>query len=60
MFQQIMFLTVLKKPLYRKDLVNPINVYGKSKVEGEKLISQILKKFIILRTSWIFSDVIIL
>lgn len=43
-------------PYVEEDFVNPINVYGKSKAEGEKLIMEILDKFIILRTSWVFSN----
>ena len=36
------------------DPVNPINVYGKSKLAGEQVITDIASKFIILRTSWVF------
>lgn len=37
------------------DPVNPINVYGKSKAEGERLVREVLNAHIILRTSWVFS-----
>lgn len=37
-----------------EDICNPINMYGKSKLAGEKLIQTICKKYFILRTSWCF------
>lgn len=33
---------------------SPISVYGKSKLEGEKAVSEILEKFFIVRTGWVF------
>jgi len=36
------------------DIPNPINVYGKSKLEGEGRIKSILKNYYILRTSWLY------
>jgi dTDP-4-dehydrorhamnose reductase len=33
---------------------NPINTYGKSKAKGEYYIIKLLKKFYIIRTSWLF------
>ena len=36
------------------DHPNPINVYGKSKWEGEKYIQEILDKYFIVRTSWLY------
>ena len=41
-------------PYTETDPVSPINVYGKSKAEGERQIRSILKKHIILRTSWLY------
>ena len=32
----------------------PLNIYGKSKLDGEIAVSSILDKFFILRTSWVF------
>lgn len=37
------------------DDTNPINVYGWSKLEGEKLIREILPNHYIIRTSWLYS-----
>jgi dTDP-4-dehydrorhamnose reductase len=39
-----------------KDVPNPINEYGKSKLLGEKFIQNILEKFYIIRTSWLYSE----
>ena len=33
---------------------HPLNVYGKSKLEGEKAVSSLLEKYFIVRTSWVF------
>ncbi len=43
-------------PYTENDVTNPINVYGKSKREGEKYIEKILKKYFIIRTSWLYSE----
>ncbi len=32
----------------------PLNVYGKSKLEGELAVSGLLEKYFIVRTSWVF------
>lgn len=36
------------------DKPNPINAYGRSKLEGEEIIQNLLKKYLILRTSWLY------
>lgn len=36
------------------DIPSPINIYGKSKLLGERLIQQNTDKFYIFRTSWLF------
>jgi dTDP-4-dehydrorhamnose reductase len=36
------------------DNTNPINVYGESKLAGEKYIQWIMNKFYIVRTSWLY------
>ncbi|MBR2140364.1 MAG: dTDP-4-dehydrorhamnose reductase [Phascolarctobacterium sp.] len=36
------------------DIPNPINVYGKTKYEGEKAVQNILDKYFVVRISWVF------
>ncbi len=36
------------------DVPNPINVYGKTKLEGEVAVQKILEKYFIVRISWVF------
>jgi dTDP-4-dehydrorhamnose reductase len=45
-----------KEPYKETDIPNPINVYGESKLKGEQYIQSILKRFFILRTSWLYSE----
>ena len=33
---------------------SPLNIYGKSKLDGELVVSKILKKYFILRIAWVF------
>jgi dTDP-4-dehydrorhamnose reductase len=42
------------KPYTPFDNTHPINTYGESKLAGEKYIQWILKKFSIIRTSWLY------
>ena len=42
-------------PLKETDPVNPQSVYGKSKLEGERILMEILPESIIVRTSWLYS-----
>ena len=44
------------KPYAEYDKTNPLNVYGKSKLLGEKFLKKFSKKFLVIRTSWIFSN----
>lgn len=38
------------------DETNPKNVYGKTKLEGELYIQEILEKYYIVRISWVFGE----
>lgn len=42
-------------PYSEEDCPNPVNVYGQSKLDGEKAIQQIGQGFLIFRTSWVYS-----
>jgi len=37
------------------DLPNPLNIYGSSKLAGERAISEVGGAYLILRTSWVYS-----
>lgn len=38
-----------------EDKTNPINAYGKSKLQGERYIQGLLERYFIVRTSWLYS-----
>ncbi len=40
-------------PYIETDICDPINIYGKTKLEGENLIRTLLNNFFIIRISWI-------
>jgi len=42
-------------PYNESDETNPLNVYGKSKLLGEKLIQKFADKYVIIRVSWVYS-----
>jgi len=44
-----------KTPYKEEDIVSPLGVYGKTKLEGEQFLQKQHEKHIILRTSWVFS-----
>ena len=44
------------KLLKEDDIANPINVYGVTKLDGEKAVINILDEHFILRTSWLYSE----
>lgn len=44
------------KLLQEDDLTTPINTYGKTKLDGEYAIAQILNEAFIIRTSWLYSE----
>lgn len=43
-----------KTPLVENDPIGPKSAYGKTKLEGEKFIEEILDKYFILRTAWLY------
>ncbi|WP_262890108.1 dTDP-4-dehydrorhamnose reductase [Winogradskyella haliclonae] len=45
-----------KTPYIEEDYTNPINVYGKTKRDGELEIEKTLEKYFIIRTSWLYSQ----
>lgn len=44
------------KPYVETDCVDPINVYGKTKLLGEQAIFDVQPKGVIIRTSWLYSE----
>ena len=44
-----------RKPYTTTDRTNPINEYGKSKLQGELYIQDLLVEHYIIRTSWLYS-----
>lgn len=42
-------------PYHEDDAPNPLSVYGKTKLEGERLIQKCHAKHIIFRTSWVYA-----
>ena len=45
-----------QSPIKPEDIPNPINVYGESKLKGEKLAFAKNPKTIIIRTAWVYSE----
>jgi dTDP-4-dehydrorhamnose reductase len=45
---------VSSRPYQEHDLPNPLSVYGKTKLAGEKFVQCLCSRFFILRTSWIY------
>ncbi len=43
-------------PYTESDTPNPQTIYGKTKLDGEKAIQKICKRFLILRTAWLYSE----
>lgn len=43
-----------KEPYLENDEPKPLSAYGKSKLEGEKFVQSILKRYLIIRSSWLF------
>lgn len=43
-----------KTPYKEIDMPNPISIYGDSKLKGEHYVGELLKKYFIIRTSWLY------
>jgi dTDP-4-dehydrorhamnose reductase len=43
-------------PYSEADIPHPKNVYGQTKLQGEQIIQDILEKYYIIRTSWVYSE----
>jgi len=41
-------------PYIETDKTNPLSIYGKSKLRGEQYITEMLDKYYIIRTSWLY------
>ena len=44
------------EPYQPNDETDPLNIYGQSKLAGEKVLINNANKFLLLRTSWVFSE----
>ena len=43
-------------PYTEFDATNPLGMYGKTKLEGEKFVQQFADKYFIIRTAWLYGD----
>ncbi|MDD4778424.1 MAG: dTDP-4-dehydrorhamnose reductase [Fermentimonas sp.] len=42
-------------PYKESDNVNPLSVYGETKLEGEKVLQSLATEWVVIRTSWLYS-----
>lgn len=42
------------EPYVEKDLTHPLNVYGASKLEGERRVVECASRYLIFRTAWVY------
>jgi dTDP-4-dehydrorhamnose reductase len=42
-------------PYVETDLPNPLNIYGKTKLDGERFVQDVGGAYLIFRTSWVYS-----
>tara|TARA_B110000046_G_scaffold111743_1_gene118936 strand:+ start:1255 stop:2100 length:846 start_codon:yes stop_codon:yes gene_type:complete len=45
-----------RSPYTEEDITSPLNVYGASKLKGERYVQEICQAYYILRTSWLYSQ----
>ena len=43
-------------PYTESDIPNPINEYGRTKLQGERFILETMSTYFIIRTSWVYSE----
>ncbi len=43
-----------REPYREEDFTSPVNIYGFSKLKGEKFVKDILERYFIVRTSWLY------
>jgi dTDP-4-dehydrorhamnose reductase len=43
-------------PYVETDKTNPLNIYGKSKLSGERGVQDNLEEYLLFRTSWVYGD----
>jgi len=43
-------------PYIEDDVPSPISIYGRSKLQGEQRVRQLLERYLIIRTSWLFGE----
>lgn len=44
------------RPYVEEDSTNPINVYGKTKLAGDRFVQELCKKHFIIRTAWVYGE----
>lgn len=44
------------RPLNEESVAEPISVYGQTKLDGEQVVSELLEKYFIVRTGWLYSE----
>jgi len=44
------------RPLNEDDEAKPISVYGQTKLDGEMVVEELLNKYFIVRTGWLYSE----
>ena len=51
-----LFNEINENPISEKCIPNPQSVYAKSKLSGEEVLSEYCDKYLIIRTSWVYSE----